>query len=1591
MRLFRLKVRRGFISFMIISLVFSLVLPGLATAASLPATNPQGSQHWAQKSIERWQSSGIVKGYEDGSLRPNDFVTRAELVMMLNKLAGYYMKSDQQFQDVASTAWYADAFSIARQAGYFKGFPDNMAKADAAVTRQDAMTLIAKVWLAESDGRQSEVNFKDQHEIKPYAKNAVQALNGIVSGYPDGTFRPGQPMTRAEVFILFDKMMSAYYAKEGSIEAGYIQGNAVINRSNVTLKNTTIEGKLYLTAGIADGDVLLDEVAVEGKTYISGGGIHTITAQDSNLSDVIVNRLEGKVRLLAKGNSAIQHIHVESASIIELEEGASAAKVVINQPSTIIIHEGASITSLLIGKDARGTAIQVQGSIDQLVIEAQGVTVNGQEANTGSFTIKGGVIVPSTVSSNDSGSVSSGGSSATPSLPPGDNGTGNNPGSPVNVDLVDSQASTATRSLFAYLQDIRGKQILFGHQHDTTVSFARTDNNEVLSDVYNAVGEYPAVFGWDTLSLEGRENPPGVAGDLQASREGVSAAMKDAYQRGGIVTLSTHPYNFVTGGDFNDTKGSVVPRILPGGDKNDELNGYLDIIAEFAHGLKDDKGNLIPVLFRPFHEQNGGWFWWGAQTTSASDYIELYRYTVEYLRDIKGVRNFLYVYSPNGTFGGNEATYLTTYPGDEYVDVLGMDQYDNKQSPGTEGFLNGLVNDLGMISKLADRKGKIATLSEYGYSAQGMHTTGNADLEWFTKVLNAIKADPEASRIAYMLTWANFNLNGNLFVPYHNAPGLGDHELLDDFIAFYNDPYTAFAGDVKNAYDRNVQTKVKQPYMHIVTPTNHSSIKESPTTIRARVLNIVPSQVTYIIEGTEIEVPMELDADGYYSAVWSPDAVFNGKTADITVKVYTAGGAVLEQTVTAFVKVNDILIKEYTFDLAAEADSIQNNGTWSGLNNNDQSMELKLEHAQLDGNGKLRLNVTGLEEADSWQELKLELSEIASQVSLQAVSRVQFEALVPLDAGAAGTLRSIVQLPPDWDTKYGMTTTEQQLSDLEVVTADGQAYGRYHVQIDLNNPQKSAEATGLAISLVGSALNGDQSIFIDNLRLYSVYVEAETDPALIDDFESYQGSNELLSQKYIPAGDATNVSLTASHKSGGSYAMKLEYTLAGSGYAGRIKNLGRDWSDYNKLKFWMVPDGSNQNLTIQLKVGGVYFEAYPSLASTEGEWVEIHFNEFEVVHWDTPNLGKKLNKISLQNVEHFAIYVNAVNGATLTSTLYFDDIKAIDDGTGGVPNGGSGPGSTPEKAGILYDFEEDADGWVVESNNANAAFPVISTDEAASGSHSLSTNFSLTGTDFELAKNAPLDLSAVDTLQAKVKLSAGASAKARLYVKTGTAYEWFDSGAPIQVGADSFVTLSMDLSTVSNRHAVVSMGIKIEDIAGAGGTATVYLDEVSLLGGQIVPEFYFGFESSEEGWAINNDANGSYNTALADQVSVTDAAYSEGVKSLKADFVLNGGQFQLRSMDSVDLSSFTKLSADLKLGSLVPGVTAELFIQTGSGWEWAATSPVELNGTDFATLTLDLSTIAARNQVMAIGMQILTPVDGTESPVVIYLDHVRAE
>lgn len=325
---------------------------------------------------------------------------------------------------------------------------------------------------------------------------------------------------------------------------------------------------------------------------------------------------------------------------------------------------------------------------------------------------------------------------------------------------------------------------LFGQQNAGHIGVSLKKHDGTESDIKNLVGKHPAVVGIDTLSFFGYE---GNMTDL-------ITVVKNLHKEGVIITLSSHMPNFSLGGDTyydyspNVIEGNVGLRILPGGDLNSKYIRFLDKIADFAKLCIDIDGNRIPMIFRPFHEDSGNWFWWGKDNLADDKFIQLFRYTVDYLRDVKGIKNFLYAYSPNGVFDSKKML-ESRYPGDEYIDVVGMDYYHDLPI-SFEEFTEGLISSLKILNDFVSDHGKIMALTELGFRTldgsslgyfEGFAPSGNPYKNWFTDVLKVISSSEDAMRIAYALTWSNFS-DVQFWVPYKTEDFT--HEMCDDFVEF---------------------------------------------------------------------------------------------------------------------------------------------------------------------------------------------------------------------------------------------------------------------------------------------------------------------------------------------------------------------------------------------------------------------------------------------------------------------------------------------------------------------------------------------------------------------------------------------------------------------------------------------------------------------------------------------------------------------------------------------------------------------------------------------------------------------------------------
>ena len=329
-----------------------------------------------------------------------------------------------------------------------------------------------------------------------------------------------------------------------------------------------------------------------------------------------------------------------------------------------------------------------------------------------------------------------------------------------------------TEALLAGLKQTASKGIMFGH-HDDTLYGIGWEGDEGRSDVKSVCGDYPAVISFDLGELE-----LDSAYSLdKVPFERIRKEIVNQYQRGGLVSLSWHLRNPKTGGTAWDVSDSTVVRsVLPGGECHEKFCGWLTTMARFLHSLQTDDGVKVPVLFRPWHENTGSWFWWGEKLCSVEEYKALWRLTVDSFRE-QGVDNALYAYSPTPDVQ-DSTEYLVRYPGDDLIDVIGFDTYQFERDP----FLQGLDRMLNIITEIGKAHDKVPALTEVGYE-------GVPDAQWWTGTLwPAVEKYP----LSYLLVWRNARERvTHFYAPY---PG---QTSADDFVTFYKHPRTLFASDVK--------------------------------------------------------------------------------------------------------------------------------------------------------------------------------------------------------------------------------------------------------------------------------------------------------------------------------------------------------------------------------------------------------------------------------------------------------------------------------------------------------------------------------------------------------------------------------------------------------------------------------------------------------------------------------------------------------------------------------------------------------------------------------------------------------------------------
>ncbi|WP_413669209.1 glycoside hydrolase family 26 protein [Mucilaginibacter sp. Mucisp86] len=330
---------------------------------------------------------------------------------------------------------------------------------------------------------------------------------------------------------------------------------------------------------------------------------------------------------------------------------------------------------------------------------------------------------------------------------------------------ADKKATAETRQLFYGMQRLLNAGVIFGH-HDDLAYGVGWRNEHGRSDVKSVTGSYPALYGWDLAKIEhdSIHDINGIAFKQQKQ------FVREVYARGGINTFCWHMDNPTNGKTAWDTTQHTVKDLIPGGAFHDVYVAYLDRAANYLVDMKGPEGEAIPILFRPFHELTGNWFWWCKNTSTPDEFKALWCFTIDFLRDKKKLHNLLIVYSAADFESEDE--FLERYPGDAYADFIGFDNYCTNS---VEHYQIKLDKRLAIVDAIAAKHHKISCLPETGYEGIPM-------ANWWTDVLLKTLAK---HKISYVMAWRNGNEH-HYYVPY---PG---QSSADDFMKFYNSPQTIF-------------------------------------------------------------------------------------------------------------------------------------------------------------------------------------------------------------------------------------------------------------------------------------------------------------------------------------------------------------------------------------------------------------------------------------------------------------------------------------------------------------------------------------------------------------------------------------------------------------------------------------------------------------------------------------------------------------------------------------------------------------------------------------------------------------------------------
>jgi hypothetical protein len=354
---------------------------------------------WSTIAIENAIANGLLSG-DNGKIMPSKNLTRAQMAAIIVRAFGTNEKTSlTSFSDISDKDWYYESMAKAVQMKAFVGDGDKLYP-NSNITREEAFVVLARAFKLSGSDESFLDSFKDKSNVSDWAKDCVSSLaaDGYISG-SDGMINPKKNITRAEFAQLMDNILQNYIVKSGTYTNDY-DGNVMINKPDVILKNITINGDLIIGDGVGDGDVTLEGVIVTGKVLVRGGGINSIKiVGDSSIKNIVIARVDGQVRvysgdgteigqIIADGyddviiDGNIGNVTVTAPNVTVTAVNADVRTALIEgENSNIIFGSGSSADKVII--NAANTTVKVEGSVAKILANGSGAAIEGN-GNVGS-------------------------------------------------------------------------------------------------------------------------------------------------------------------------------------------------------------------------------------------------------------------------------------------------------------------------------------------------------------------------------------------------------------------------------------------------------------------------------------------------------------------------------------------------------------------------------------------------------------------------------------------------------------------------------------------------------------------------------------------------------------------------------------------------------------------------------------------------------------------------------------------------------------------------------------------------------------------------------------------------------------------------------------------------------------------------------------------------------------------------------------------------------------------------------------------------------------------------------------------------------